>query len=494
MIKKLLITAIILLFIGINVIPSTGTTLKQRSSLPTISGNTLYVGGIGPDNYTSIQAAINDANDGDTVYVYDDSSPYYEEVYITKVINLIGENKDTTIIDSSGDGDVIRIDVDGVHVSGFTLQNSGEYWQMAGIDVRANNAYISNNNIKDCCDGINIFENRVNNIISDNTISSTHLNGIGLWYSSENNLIFNNTIHSNDGDGIELFHCEDNYIIGNVLYSNHQGIFLSRSHNNTISDNIFDSNKRIGLIIGGYSNIVCNNTFINDGMFLSVSINEKNFVYNNAVNEKPLVYLEYESDKVIDTEAGQIILVHCDNITIQNQELTHTSHGIQLEGSDNCMIVDNILTNNNYGIYLHIGYDHNIVNNTISNNSYGIYIITQRTKIEGNIISNNGHGIHLFVGWRNKINSNLFSNNLYGVKLEYGSNNSISFNNFINNKRDAGFHVFSSDRYNNWDYNYWQRARIFPKIIFGKMRLGSSKLNIPWINFDYSPAQDPYDI
>ena len=71
MIKKLLTTAIILRFIGINVNPSTGTTLKQRSSLPTISGNTLYVGGIGPDNYTSIQAAINDASDGDTIFVYE---------------------------------------------------------------------------------------------------------------------------------------------------------------------------------------------------------------------------------------------------------------------------------------------------------------------------------------------------------------------------------------------------------------------------------------
>jgi len=46
--------------------------------LLTTTGSTLYVGGSGPNNYTSIQDAINDASDGDTIYVYDDSSPYHE--------------------------------------------------------------------------------------------------------------------------------------------------------------------------------------------------------------------------------------------------------------------------------------------------------------------------------------------------------------------------------------------------------------------------------
>ena len=50
----------------------------EKSSPASFDGNTLYVGGLGPGNYTTIQAAIDDASDGDTVFVYDDSSPYYE--------------------------------------------------------------------------------------------------------------------------------------------------------------------------------------------------------------------------------------------------------------------------------------------------------------------------------------------------------------------------------------------------------------------------------
>ncbi|MCD6573584.1 MAG: hypothetical protein J7K95_05780 [Thermoplasmata archaeon] len=60
-------------------------------------GKTLYVGGSGPNNYTHIQDAINDASNGDTIFVY--SGIYYENVVINKSINLFGEAKETTIID-----------------------------------------------------------------------------------------------------------------------------------------------------------------------------------------------------------------------------------------------------------------------------------------------------------------------------------------------------------------------------------------------------------
>ena len=62
-------------------------------------GNTLYVGGSGPNNYTKIQDAIDDAEDGDTIFVYDDSSPYLEDFVIYKSVTLMGENRNTTILD-----------------------------------------------------------------------------------------------------------------------------------------------------------------------------------------------------------------------------------------------------------------------------------------------------------------------------------------------------------------------------------------------------------
>ncbi len=80
---------------------SPGFNVDKKSNPTSSNGKTLYVGGSGPNNYTKIQDAINDSSDGDTVFVYDDSSPYYENLVIEKSIHLIGEAKETTVIDAN---------------------------------------------------------------------------------------------------------------------------------------------------------------------------------------------------------------------------------------------------------------------------------------------------------------------------------------------------------------------------------------------------------
>ena len=66
--KKWLAVGIILLFLGTCVIP----TIAQNPEKQSVSrGTWFYVGGNGPGNYTRIQDAIDDANNGDTVFVYE---------------------------------------------------------------------------------------------------------------------------------------------------------------------------------------------------------------------------------------------------------------------------------------------------------------------------------------------------------------------------------------------------------------------------------------
>ena len=52
----------------------------------TASGNTIYVDDSGGANYTTIQDAVNIANESDTIYVY--SGTYNENVEITKDLIL----------------------------------------------------------------------------------------------------------------------------------------------------------------------------------------------------------------------------------------------------------------------------------------------------------------------------------------------------------------------------------------------------------------------
>ena len=75
-----------------------------------------------PDDYVTIQAAVNAASDGDTIFVY--SGTYNSSVRINKSVDLIGENMSNTILDpedfSNTDWeDGMSIRRDNVNISNF---------------------------------------------------------------------------------------------------------------------------------------------------------------------------------------------------------------------------------------------------------------------------------------------------------------------------------------------------------------------------------------
>jgi len=119
------IFSLLIFFVIFAAASSHAISLEKQTSSKTSYGNVLYVGGNGTGNYTNIQDAIDDAISGDTIFVFDDSSPYYENLIINKSISLIGENKKTTIIDGSGANNIVLIRLaDYVQLRGFTIRNS----------------------------------------------------------------------------------------------------------------------------------------------------------------------------------------------------------------------------------------------------------------------------------------------------------------------------------------------------------------------------------
>ena len=242
LLNKGIVLIVIVLFIGTSVTTSTATNLAvENFFLSTFDGNTLYVGGSGDGNYSSIQAAINDASDGDTVFVYNDSSPYYENVWVYKSIDLIGEDKDTTVIDGGGSGHVVVIGgvFSEVNLSGFTIQNSGDHWDDFGIgdsgmifEVFFNTRMICGNNIVNNNCGISLYCSD-NNIISENIISG---NEIGIYLPPSFGICSNNTISNN------------------VIINNGYGIFFESPYNNYIFHNDFVNNN-IQHAYDGWNNI-----------------------------------------------------------------------------------------------------------------------------------------------------------------------------------------------------------------------------------------------
>lgn len=74
-----------------------------------------------PDDYATIQEAINNANEGDIIYVT--SGIYYENVVVNRTVVLIGENRYATIIDGNKTGDTFHVIANNVTISNFTIRN-----------------------------------------------------------------------------------------------------------------------------------------------------------------------------------------------------------------------------------------------------------------------------------------------------------------------------------------------------------------------------------
>lgn len=263
MIKKGLAVAAILLFIGMCVVPSTAVQELKDVSTISFDGNTLYVGGSGPNNYTTIQSAINDALDGDTVFVYAYSSPYIESVKIDKSLQLVGENKETTIIDGNCSGDVVKITADSVNFNGFTVRN-GDNWD-AGIyvydshDTCISDCIISNNG-----HGIELDLTK-HALVSNCIISSNKQFGV-LIYTADgnrqlsNNNIVSNCIISNNDAGVFIDDAIDNTIMNNDIRENRvYGVRIAFASNNEIKENNFIMNSRSAYFHGIQLNTWSNN-------------------------------------------------------------------------------------------------------------------------------------------------------------------------------------------------------------------------------------------
>jgi parallel beta-helix repeat protein len=91
-----------------------------------------------PDDYATIQGAIDAASDGDTINVR--TGIYYEHLIVNKTLTLVGENRDNTIIDGSYYGTVVEVTADDVSISRLKIQH-GE----VGSDITGNRTVISSN-------------------------------------------------------------------------------------------------------------------------------------------------------------------------------------------------------------------------------------------------------------------------------------------------------------------------------------------------------------
>jgi parallel beta-helix repeat protein len=338
---------------------------------------------------------VNDVDTSNTI----DGAPIYYWV----------DERDRTI--PSNAGCVVLVNCTRITVKNLDLSQNGQGIQLfsttnstltqntmigaggRGIElVHSSNINIIENTVQNFSMGINLQESS-HNIIKKNSVSQNSYAGIMTESNSTENTIMENEVASNDYGISERG--GNNILSQNKITANDFGISVHSSSNN-ISDNIIYGNNEMGIILDAGSNILTGNNVTdnnNYGIYVSsgntlrnnrMSNNRYNFDVrgtnfendvdtSNLVDGKPIIYWVNQQDKTVFQDAGYVALVKCENITVQNLDISSNADGIFLAYTNHSTITGNILTNNNNGITFWGSSNNRIVGNNIRENGNGIF-------------------------------------------------------------------------------------------------------------------------
>jgi len=397
------------------------------------AGSILYVGGNQPGNYSKIQDAINNASDGDTVFVYDDSSPYRETLWINASIALLGENRTSTVISGYEDKAIITINAGNVTVQGFTIQGAETNFSDSGVFTYAPHITVLENIFKYAYMGIYAISNHSS--FTKNEFTSLY-RGMWLLYSHDSR-ITENTFGCNEAEDLTAGGAD--CVINNNTFTGKYGLKVWKNNHTMVSNNTFSNSCLIDLY-ESYGNTICHNTLEHGGF--TVLRSNHNSVFDNTRDGVPIVYLDGEKDATIE-HAAQVILVQCRNITVRGIPFADLPCGIYLEGTKNSAITRNTFSNCAVGISLAYNSWRNVISQCRFDDCprgitmYGYSVLN---RILNNTITNADEAAIIIDDSFNTVSSNTITNATLGICLtninpwqgptfaKYRKGNIVSFN------------------------------------------------------------------
>ncbi|HPJ30595.1 MAG TPA: NosD domain-containing protein [Methanothrix sp.] len=192
-------------------------------------------------NFTSIQAAIEAAGEGDVIEV--GSGTYNEKIVLEKSVTIRGVDtgEGVPVIDAKGNGSAVLLEADGIVLEGLYITNAGPY-PSAGIEVVSNDNLISGCGIMNS-DWAGIYIKGSSNTTITGCISSNNGNDGILIFRAAGNLVSDSVVSNNLDDGISILSSDSNRIEGNVLVNNTKaGIFLDATTNAVVTGNVIGYN------------------------------------------------------------------------------------------------------------------------------------------------------------------------------------------------------------------------------------------------------------
>ena len=399
--QKILTLAVVLvlpLLVGAAAAP-----LAQAQTIPGI----IYV----PDDYPTIQGAVDAAAPGDTIIIRDGS--YTENIIVTTDhLTIRSENGavSTVVVAADPDANVFNITADYVSIAGLTVTGATEK----------------------CRAGINLTESSYCDICDNTAIGNYQ--GICLK-DSHHNTLTGNTANENDYFGIRLYY----------------------SPLNTLRNNSMERN-------------VCN---FYSWSRTSLKELRQDADTSNKVDGKPIYLLLDKSDLVIDssTNAGYVAVINSTNITVRDLNITHSGHGVlfaytnnsrienvtgcydkhsfQLFRSHNNVVIGNLACNNIYdGFRIWNSTNNVLLNNTSKGNRNGAFLHCSDNTLTNHTAISNHYGIYLEGPSNNNTLTHCsFVANHFGIFSRGSVDNSIYLNELVNNT----LNVFSFGLGNIWE-------------------------------------------
>jgi parallel beta-helix repeat protein len=390
-----------------------------------------------------IQDGIDDANPLDMIRV--SNGTYYENVIADKSVRLIGDDRDSTIIDAGGIGPAITSTAGLVTIRGFTIQNSDGN----GICVSSDCNVILRNNIRDNLCGIHIASFEGNRIYHNNFMGNTHNahdEGYNIW--------------------------DNGYPSGGNYWDDHSGgdIYCGPGQDVLGSDGIGDA----PYIISGGNNQ--DRYPLMSPWTGSLPIPPRDTVYvDDDFDESTPGWGWIRFDKIqdaLDTVVSEGVVYVANGIYYENVRMDKTmdligenrdSTIIDGGGSGDVVVFNRIQGTNltgltiRNGVYgVHLGYDtfdNAVFDNIVTDNQeVGIFLdFSTSTTVSGNVVTNTDYyGIHLQAAQSNVMSGNTLGANQIGIYSYASSNdNQVYHNDFIDNDQNACDH---GD--NIWDNGY----------------------------------------
>jgi len=238
---------------------------------------------------------------------------------------------------------------------------------------------------------------------------------IGIFIGLVANVrIENTTIEDKFHSGIKIDVSENIKVANNIVSGQQIGLSMSASSTVLISNNTFTLNDAEDVMINNCEDIMFASNNLSSGILIYASLirysNNLNIDTTNKINGKTVYYLKNLERSFIPSNAGQVILANCREISVSNLNLTG-KYGVQLLFSNNNIIKSNTLSHMEFAL---------LIKNSNNNTIYG----------------------------------NIFNNNTRGISLSESSNNTFYRNFFINNTRHA-FDIGANHWDNGSEGNYW---------------------------------------